>query len=127
MSIDAINRPELMAWLVTSRHRGTVLGSTGHMGPYGPQHTRRGGDWFTLCGLVAFDWPLFWDMRFDADSAMACDSCARGIRSRLEQVQHADLAAEDLTTQALSRGEFRTAAPRPNPSQLSSEGPRRGH
>lgn len=62
-------------WLVTTPHR--VRDDEAPLGfvPYGKHHARRGGDPRTLCGLVAFDWPIFWTRHFDVDSVECCLDC----------------------------------------------------
>ncbi|TDO51616.1 hypothetical protein EV643_103355 [Kribbella sp. VKM Ac-2527] len=62
-------------WLVTGRPRLPWE-------PLAERHARRAGDYFTLCGLAAPDWPLFSDLDFEPDDHRSCKGCARGALER---------------------------------------------
>jgi hypothetical protein len=69
--------------LVTARHRVTIRsGSERLWRPYGPHHARRVGDGRTLCGLVAIEWSIFWDMAFNPGDHQSCPQCASLAASR---------------------------------------------
>jgi hypothetical protein len=35
----------------------------------------------TVCGQVAIEWTMFWDLRFDPEGAGGCRACADHVRS----------------------------------------------
>lgn len=72
--------------LVTARHRVTVTSGFDRLWrPYGPHHARRAGDGRTLCGLVAIEFVIFWDMRFDPFDRQSCPECVSPAIPRARQ------------------------------------------
>ena len=69
-------------WLVSSPNRVTVGDwERSEWRPFGARHARRVGSLITLCGLFAVEWPMFWDMEFDAADASACEACSDAFDS----------------------------------------------
>ena len=64
-------------WLVSSRHRVTVGDwRNPEWRPFSEHHARQVGAARTLCGQVAIEWPMFWDMEFDPSHGNSCPECA---------------------------------------------------
>ena len=67
-------------WLVSARNRITVGNwERTEWRPYGQHHARKVGSLMTACGASAVEWPMFWDMEFDAGDPKACPECARAV------------------------------------------------
>lgn len=64
-------------YLVTARHRLVSGAADGpRWRPYGVHHARRAGDPFTVCGIPAIEWRMFWTTEFDGNDDQACPACA---------------------------------------------------
>jgi hypothetical protein len=90
--------------LVTARHRLTVgAGLDRAWRPSGRHHARRAGESRTQCGIVAIEWVLFWDMRFDPGDKHSCSECAylvtvaaHDVRNRRESTARGDDSHPDV-------------------------------
>ena len=68
-------------WFVTGRHRALCKDANGvSWRPYAEHHARRVGDRLTLCGLPAYEWPMFWDMQFQVEDPRSCPACVARLR-----------------------------------------------
>jgi hypothetical protein len=68
-------------WFVTGSHRVTTDDwPHPQWRPPGLHHARRAGEGRTRCGLTAVEWPIFWEMEFSPQDALACQDCVMGTR-----------------------------------------------
>ena len=70
-------RPKLTPrWFVSAPHK-VRQGPEGAWSPYGLRHARQVGQARTECGLVALDWPMFWELPFLVGdrSRPVCEMC----------------------------------------------------
>ena len=73
----------LPTWLVSSPHR-RLPPDPGEQAPrpHGLHHARRVGDRLTACGLLAVEWPYFWDLSFGTDVDHCCGACLNAVGDR---------------------------------------------
>lgn len=67
-------------WYVSSSHRSSA--EARHR-PYGIRHARQVGSRYTECGQSALNWPMFWEMPFEAETELACLHCVNAIVHQL--------------------------------------------
>ena len=63
-------------WYVCAPHR-SALNAQGV--PFGVRHAREVGRSVTACGLLARNWPMFWEMPFAPEVPGRCAECADAV------------------------------------------------
>lgn len=84
-SDGALVRPShVLDWFTSATHETIRTDADGHREwvPFGTAHARQVGSRTTACGLVATDWPMFFETKFDVRLPNICRTCVDMVRAR---------------------------------------------